>query len=169
MNEWMLSRRRLFVGAAAGAAALALAAWYEDRPDPKNPSKTRYAFLRAEDHAIVAAVAPVLTGRASALAVVPARLDAAIAGLPPATQAQLRQLFDLLGSPWGRVFVAGVPQRWSEANAASVAAFLQAWRTSPFERLRAGYDALHQLVLAAYYSDPLTWSQIGYAGPPRIS
>jgi hypothetical protein len=165
----MLSRRRLLVGTAIGAAALSLAAWYECRPDEVTPARTRYAFLRGEDRAIIAAIAPVLTGRADAASLVPVQLDAAVAGLPAPTQSQLRQLFDLLGSPLGRVFVAGVPQRWSEAEPRSIAAFLQAWRTSPFQRLRAGYDALHQLVLAAYYSDPITWNQIGYAGPPRVS
>lgn len=165
----MLSRRRLLVGSAIGAAALAAAAWYEARPDWSGSAQTPFRFLRDEDRAIIAAIAPVLSGRADAMMLVPSRLDAAVVALPPATQAQLRQLFDLLGAPLGRVFVAGVPQRWSEASPASVAAFLQAWRTSPFERLRAGYDALHQLVLAAYYSDPLTWNQIGYAGPPHVS
>lgn len=131
--------------------------------------RTRFSFLNGEDSAIIAAIAPVLTGRPDARAVVPARLDAAVAALPAATRAQLRQLFDLLGAPLGRVCVAGVPQRWSEADPRSVSAFLQAWRTSPFQRLRAAYDGLHQLVLAAYYSDPMTWNQIGYAGPPHIS
>lgn len=165
----MLSRRRLLAGTAIGAAALALTAWYEGNPDSVAPMRTQFAFLRDEDRAIIAAIAPVLTGRIDSRALVPARLDAAVAGLPVRTQGELRQLFDLLGSPLGRMFVAGIPQRWTQASAASVAAFLQAWRTSPFQRLRAGYDALHQLVLAAYYSDPITWNQIGYAGPPRVS
>jgi len=61
-----------------------------------------------------------------------------------------------------------VPQRWNDASAASIAQFLQAWRTSPFVKLRSAYDALHQLLLAACYADPATWSEIGYPGPPVL-
>jgi hypothetical protein len=47
-------------------------------------------------------------------------------------------------------------------------AALEAWRDSRLVLRRAGYQALRKLTQAAYYSDPATWSQVGYPGPPTL-
>jgi hypothetical protein len=39
---------------------------------------------------------------------------------------------------------------------------------SGFMLLRSAYDALHQLVFAAWYGNPRSWPAIGYAGPPVL-
>ena len=91
-----------------------------------------------------------------------------IAGLPPATQKELGELFALLGFAPARLLAARVGPHWSSASPDDVAAFLERWRTSGLSLLRSAYDALHQLVLAAWYGNPRAWPAIGYAGPPKL-
>jgi hypothetical protein len=57
---------------------------------------------------------------------------------------------------------------WSEASPAAVDAFLSRLKDSRIALLRAAYDALHQLVFAAWYGQPRAWSAIGYDGPPTV-
>ena len=33
---------------------------------------------------------------------------------------------------------------------------------------RSAYDALHQLILAAWYGNGRSWAGIGYPGPPKL-
>lgn len=170
-----------FVGLAAGARARAQGA--------AQPIEGEFAFLNAEDRVIVAAIAPVMLAgalpaggaeRASAEAPEPAAgpepavvevvrgVDRAISGLAPATQAELRQLFDLLGLAIARVLVAGLWPAWGEAGAADIAAFLARWKESRFELLRSAYLALHELIMAAWYGNQRAWPRIGYPGPPEL-
>jgi hypothetical protein len=92
----------------------------------------------------------------------------AIAGLPPATRTELEHLFALLAIPVGRRVFAGVEAPWREASQAEVERFLEAWRTSGWSLKRSAYDAFHQLVIAAWYGNPRSWSAIGYPGPPAL-
>ena len=57
---------------------------------------------------------------------------------------------------------------WAESDVAEVGAFLDRWRTSGWALKRSAYDALHQLVLAAWYGSARAWPAIGYPGPPKI-
>lgn len=163
----MLTRSGLLIGALSASALTAAAVVYEWRPGVPPPDARRFLFLSEADRAALAAIAPVMSGRANTVQVLRG-FDAAVAGLPPAVRAQLRQLLDLLAFPPGRIFLAGVPKRWDDADPAAIARFLQAWRTSPFAKVRSAYDALHQLTLAACYADPATWTAIGYPGPPAV-
>lgn len=96
-------------------------------------------------------------------------VEAAVRGLPPATQRDLDRLFALLAFAPARVVIAGVTRPWAEASPASVDGFLVRWRGSRLQSLRSAYDALHQLVLAAWYGQPRSWAAIGYPGPPSLS
>ena len=154
-----------FVGLAAGARARA------------QPIEGDFTFLTPEDRVIVAAIAPVMlagalpaggTERASAEIEVVRGVDRAISGLAPATQAELRQLFDLLGLGIARVLVAGLWPSWDEAGAEDIAGFLERWRTSRFDLLRSAYLGLHELIIAAWYGNPRAWPRIGYPGPPEL-
>jgi hypothetical protein len=57
---------------------------------------------------------------------------------------------------------------WSDATPDEVDAFLARLRDSRIELLRAAYDALHQLVFAAWYGNSGAWTAIGYDGPPML-
>ena len=70
--------------------------------------------------------------------------------------------------PGKTIIVAGVRSTWAEATEEEVAAFLRRWRTSRFGLLRAGYQALTQLILAAWYGNPASWERLGYPGPPAL-
>jgi hypothetical protein len=175
----MPTRRTFLIAGTAGAAALALAGWLRStREAPLPPSHgTRPAFADTDAGAIVAAVAGVLlegalpedsaAGTASVRATV-AAVGEAIAGLPPAAQDELGQLFALLGFAPARLALARVTSPWREASNDEIAAFLDRFRTSRFALLRSAYDALHQLVFGAWYGNPVSWAAIGYPGPPEI-
>jgi hypothetical protein len=96
------------------------------------------------------------------------RLDATIAALPPHVQAELSQLLALLGSSGGRLALAGLQQPWQHASLAQRQAALQAMRVSSMALRQQAYQALHDLVGSAYFSDPSTWEALGYPGPRRI-
>jgi hypothetical protein len=167
-------RRRTFLTLGiAGAATLAAAGWWtalRGRPDP----------LRALDDdatAIVAALVPaMLEGalpggareRSAAITETVGNVDRAILGLPPSARVELGQLFALLALTPGRRAFAGVASPWPEAGVDEVAAFLERWRDSGWALKRSAYDALHQLILAAWYGNPRSWASIGYPGPPKI-
>lgn len=133
--------------------------------------------LDAAAPAIIAAIVPVLLDgalpaagaeRREAIAETVGNVARAVAGLPPAAQRELGELFALLGFAPARIALARVGAPWPEATPAAVGAFLDRWRQSDFALLRSAYDALHQIVLAAWYGNPRAWPAIGYGGPPRL-
>jgi hypothetical protein len=153
-----ITRRRFLSGGIAAAAALLIAG-----------VAYRYRELSERDTEIVAAIAPVMLGIPSAGAATVRGVDIAIAGLPLEARAQLHQLFGLLRFPLSRIFIAGIRHPWHAAREAEIAEFLLSWRYSRFVQLRSAYDALHQLIMAAWYGGSASWPAIGYAGPPRDS
>ncbi|NDV12423.1 hypothetical protein [Crenobacter caeni] len=161
-------RRRFIQAGLVGSLLLAGAAWLA-RPDATSPALlggTR--FVNAQDAPMLAALAVPMLGlelTAGQREAVVRGVDAAVAGMPLAIQAEVRQLFDLIGSDWGRRYLALVKPAWGEASAAEVAAFLERWRTAPIALLRAGYQALHALINAAWYGQAASHAAIGYARP----
>ena len=97
-----------------------------------------------------------------------AAVGAAADRLAPAVQDELARLFALLASAPGRRLLAGLDVDWPQAPAERVAAFLEGWRAHRLGVFRAGYGALHDLVLGAWYADETRWTDIGYAGPPAL-
>ena len=164
-----VTRRRLLTGGIAVGALAAAGLVYEFTADgsARDPEH-RYTMLDDEDRVIVAAIAPVIVGIPGTALEVARGVDVAIAGLPLELRAQLRQLFGILRFPLTRMFVAGIWRPWHSASQAEIAHFLTAWRYSPLVKLRGAYDALHQLIMAAWYGNEKSWSAIGYPGPPRI-
>lgn len=172
-----LSRRQLLVYGLSGGAALAGAGLVGLAPAGGVLADTGYAygFLGEADRAVLAAVVPVLlagampeAGREAGVLATVRGVDQAILYLPERTRAELRQLFDLLGGKLGRVVLAGVWADWPQADAKSVDAFLNDWRASYVELLRAAYAGLHDLTMAVWYGNPEAWPSIHYPGPPAI-
>jgi hypothetical protein len=177
----MLNRRTFIFAGVAGSAALIAAHWLRKGNDERahlTPEIVPLAQLDAGAPAIVAAVVPVLLAGALPLDPV-SRTDAinetvnnvarAVSGLPPAAQHELGELFALLDFAPARIALTGLTTGWAQANENDVAAFLDRWHASRFLLLRSAYDALHQLVFAAWYGNPRSWPAIGYAGPPALS
>lgn len=171
----MATRRQfLKVGIGAGVV-LAGAGWFALRGE-RSPA-VGFGWLDERSASIVKVLVPaVLAGmlpadepaRGAAVREVVAAFDRAIAGLTPAVQEEISQLFSLLGLAAGRFIVAGVRSSWAEATGEEVSAFLARWRTSRFALPRAGYQALTQLIIAAWYGNPASWARIGYSGPPLL-
>lgn len=161
----MLSRRA-WIGTTLAAGLVAAAGFaYEMQPEDG-------------DRAILAAIVPVMLdgalptdphARAAAIRDAVRGFDVAVAGLTPSVQRELARLFTLLRFAPTRMLATGVMHPWHLASNAEVARFLNAWRYSGNATLRSGYDALHALVLAAWYGNDASWERIGYPGPPHIA
>ena len=157
-----VSRRRFLQVGVAGVAVLVAARMLE-RPAPAS--------------GIVAALAPVILAgalpaeareREAALRRVVESVEAAIAGLAPAAREEVAQLFAVLRFAPSRFATTGLWRPLEQAGADEIAAFLARWRESRFDLLRAGYQALTQLLQAGWYDDPRAWAAVGYPGPPQL-
>jgi len=164
MQRRAFLRLSLLGVAVLGASAVALR--ISGRNTPAEARADTTLVLRAVIPAVLAGVLPLDPGASQAAQ--GRSLEhtlAAIDGLPPATRAELDQLFGLLASHPGR-WLAGLD--WADASADQVASFLQRWRTSSFDLFVAGYQAMHDLVLGSWYADPSSWDAIGYPGPTKL-
>lgn len=135
----------------------------------------RFISLGDGDREMLAAIARVLLGDAlpreraqhnAALSAVFTGFDTAVAGLTPSIQGEVAQLLRLLQFPPTRALVAGVRVPWHEAADTDIASFLQSWRVHRLMALRSAYDALHQLIYAAWYGNAASWPVLNYPGPP---
>jgi hypothetical protein len=172
-----ITRRQLIQTGAAGSALLALAGCMH----AQTPAATfedagyRYRVLGGGDRELIAAVAAVMLAGAlpleepalrAALVRTVRGVDVAVSGLPPGVVDEVRQLFALLEFPLARGLLAGIWNAWSDASPRDVTKFLARWRRSSVGLFRSGYQALHQLIMAAWYGDARAWTRIGYPGPP---
>lgn len=151
---------------AVGGVAIALMA-----PGLRNGrlTSTSRAVVRAVAEAFLSAVLPTEpAARAAALDGLLARLDTLVAALPAHAQGELSQLLTLLATSVGRRTLAGLDAPWSEAPAAEVASALQSMRISSLTLRRQAYQALHDIVGAAYFTEESTWAMLGYPGPVAI-
>ena len=175
----MPSRRDFLKVGASGALLLAMA----------RVSRSRSATQRAEAippepaldggaSEVLAAIVPVVlagalpvdpSARSASIAATIERAYRTVSGLPPHSQSDLRDLFALLAFAPARWLLAGVRHPWRQASGAEIDGFLQRWRLSGWALKQQAYQALHELVFAAFYADPASWPPIGYPGPPRLT
>jgi hypothetical protein len=151
-------RRRFLQVGIAGTAVLATAGWL---------SRPRGGVVEALVPVVLEGSLPASGAeRARAVRDVTEAFHRAVGGLTPAVQAEVGQLLALLRWMPTRLAFTGVASPLDEAAPGDVAAFLSRWRESRFDLLRAGYQALTQLIQAAWYDNPASWAAIGYPGPP---
>ena len=150
---------------AAGGAVYRLA--YAPTPAQRFVPDAAAATLLAA--LIPSMLGPVLptdpAARASAIEQTVGQVGAAIAGLPLASQKQVRDLFGMLSLAPVRRLLAGVAGGWERAAPADVDAFLQRWRRHRLRTPQTAYHALHDLIIGAWYAQPANWAAIGYPGP----
>ena len=170
------TRRRFLKAGLAGAALLAIAggvAWFRRSTEAAAVAPALDAdardVVRAVVPSLLAGALPAGAERTLAIDETVAAVDVAIAGLLPSARRELAELFALLSLGAGRRLVAGVASPWTTASRAEVDAFLADWQSSGWSLKRTAYDALHQLVLAAWYANPRSWPAIGYPGPPVLA
>jgi hypothetical protein len=168
-----ISRRTFLKTGLIGALALAAAGGlYRAMRSP--PSAERFVLDGEAKSALAAIVAAMLKGAlqvpsAQVIEGEIARVQDAIAGLPLVTQSEIQDLFGLLTLAPARRFLAGIPDRWSDAKPEDVSAFLQSWRMHRLAMLQTAYLALHDLIIGPWYADEASWAAIGYPGPPKLS
>jgi hypothetical protein len=169
------TRRRFLAAGVLGATLLAGAGWFRAASRSIAPGR---AALGRDAEAIVAAIVPVMLDgvlpaeaptRRNAVDETIAGVDAAIAGLPPIAQQELARLFTLLALAPVRVALLHSSGGWPQADGGDVQRFLERMRSSDSSLLRSAYDAIHQLIFAAWYGNPRAWAAIGYSGPPQLS
>lgn len=139
------------------------------------PAAQGYGLLRPNDLKVLRALLPVLLAgelpegeaRHDAIEETLRTLDSFLAGTSVAGQKQLAQLFDLMALPLTRYTIVGLSEDWDRAAPADIAAFLEHWRASRFDTLRAGYAGLTQTLNMMWYLQPRAWAAIGYV-PPRV-
>ena len=171
-----LLTRRQFIKVGIAGAALFAAARYLDRPLAA-PAEA-YRVLDESSARITRALIPVVLAgslpreeiaRVRAISETLAAFDRAVSGLAPAVQEELMQLFSFLSFAPSRVAFTGVWEPFEEASRDDLKAFLTRWRHSRFDLQRQGYEALTQLIQAAWYDNPSSWKAIGYPGPPALA
>lgn len=136
-------------------------------PGCKVLRETDLAILRALAPVILAGELPAGVEAKAAIEETLLTLDAFLASTSGPGQKQLGQLFDLMHMPATRYTVVGLSDAWEEASVADLTAFLEHWRNSRFETLRAGYVALTQMLNMMWYLQPRSWAAIDYA-PPMV-
>jgi hypothetical protein len=176
-NKYIHSGRRRFLKLGlAGSALLAAAAGglvLSRRPETCHPCQ----WIHQGDRQLLRALVPVMlagalpSGRSGAQAIdeIITGVDVTVAHFPPTVRAEIRQLLWLLESPLTRPLLAGIWSPWSEAGVDAIQAFLNSWKHSRLDLKRVGYAALHDLVVGAWYANPLSWPRIGYPGPPALA
>ena len=171
----MLTRRRFLVVGVAGVAVLAATRMLERPAGAPSPA---LRFLGRDSAAIMGALVPVVlagaipahgAGRDAAVREVVEAFDRAISGLAPAVRGEIDELLGLLRFAPSRYVLTGVGAPLEEAGEARIAQFLSRWRESRFDLLRAGYQALTQLIQASWYGNAASWPAIGYPGPPKVA
>jgi hypothetical protein len=139
-----------------------------------HPPQAQRFVLDGEARTALGAIVPVVlagslpadpAARAQAVDAALDRVHQTILGLPLATQKEVQDLFGLLALAPARRLLTGVKHDWASASVEEVSAFLQDWRVHRIKLLRTAYQALHDLVLGSWYSDPDHWAAIGYPGP----
>jgi hypothetical protein len=169
------TRRQFIKVGIAGAAVLATVRWLDK---PQAAPAVNHRFLDVPGVVMVAAFVPVVLAgslpeeteaRAVAIREVVEAFDRAVSGLAPAVQGEVDQLLSLLRFAPARIAFTGLWSPVEESSAEEIAAFLTRWRHSRFGIQRAGYQALTQLIQAAWYDNPSSWAAIGYPGPPKVA
>ena len=112
---------------------------------------------------LAGALPPDKPAYATALVEVVRGVDIAAAGLAPAPQGELQQLFGLLSFPVTRGFAAGIWSSWDDASPADVAKFLERWRFSGRNAVSYGISG------AAHDRDGVVVRQRRVVGEDRVS
>ncbi len=138
------------------------------------PAASGFRLLRESDLQVLRALLPVVltvelpeNGRTAFVETTLHSLDEFLYGTSIASHKQISQLFDLLSMPFTRYTMAGLSQDWGKSSVQDLNAFLDKWRYSRFQLLRAGYQGLTQLIVMSWYLQPEAGEAIGYA-PPRV-
>ena len=168
MQRRTLLKLGLWSGALLGVAGAGAAAWTPGWQDARLSGPAREVFAAVARAVLQGALPEDPQVQAGALAQHLQRLEASIAGLPPATRVELSDLLALLSLAPGRLALTGLSTAWPRATVPELQAALQDMRRSGSQTRRQVYQALRDLTNAAWFADAGTWALLGYPGPYRI-
>lgn len=168
-----MQRRSLLKLGATTAVALSIvggaAAWLQPGLERGSLSPLGREVFRSVGMAVLDKTLPVQEGaREIALDGLLNRVDVLVGALPQHSQNELSQLLSLLGHPAGRLSLTGLARPWADASLEEVQKALQGMRLSSLALRQQAYAALHDITAGAYFSDPSSWSLLGYPGPLKI-
>lgn len=165
MQRRSLLRLGLVAGAVIGLAGAGAALWTPGWSQGRLSAPARQLWT-AVSRAVLDGLLPTEPqAQARALQGQLDRLDATLAGLPPATRAEVSRLLALLDLAPARLALTGLRASWAEATPTEVQAALQSMRQSDNATRQQIYHALRNLVNAAWMADAAAWSALGYPGP----
>jgi hypothetical protein len=168
----MRRRSWLALGALSAAALVvgggSMALWQPGLRDSKLSATGQEVFGNVARGLLEGSLPADPVARESALQALLVRIDPLVAGLPRHAQAELSQLLSLLASPGGRRLLTGLSQPWPEASVDQIQQALQGMRLSAISLKQQAYQALHDIVGGAYFSDASTWALLAYPGPREI-
>ncbi len=173
-------KRRSFIKKFASVSVLSLGGvaafqyYQQNQLKPAIDDDFEYQFLTDYDRILLEVLIPVFVSGLALEKSIPVssiiqNIESAIVRLPIRTHNELRDLFELLGSVFGRLMMANVWLSWQSASTESVDQFLSEWRESSIGLLQIAYKGLHKIIVGSVYAEENTWQEIGYAGPPAIS
>ena len=120
---------------------------------------------RAVLEAVARRVAPqAYDGGAGAVDLV-ARIVARLEHAPPERVRDLRLALSVLGSRAAALLLSGLPAPFPGLSSDRQDTLLARWSTSPLTVARSVYQGVRRLVLAVYYSQPESFTDLGYVGP----
>lgn len=93
--------------------------------------------------------------------------DAIIAMTEEVTRQELRQLLMLFENALPNFLFGFRTSPFTQLSPTEQEQVLTEWRDSKLTIRRTGYSALRGIIMAAYYGNPMTWSAVGYGGPPK--
>ena len=175
-----LTRRRfLRAGLLAGSLALGggLLFWPRSVPPGVDGEARRWHFLSPANAQAVIALAPALLGPTASADLIasPAKryaladgVDQAICLLTPGIRDELRQLFNLLASPGGRLLMLGQMADWPSASESALRSGLDTWCGARLDLLKSAYEGLRDLVFAVWYGDPANQDCLPGFGWPEL-
>ncbi|MBK25333.1 MAG: hypothetical protein CME70_15165 [Halobacteriovorax sp.] len=165
----MIHRRSFFKTGIVGAVILGGA--YSLSNSLKSTPHPDYIFFDQEELAFMEIFSIViLKGTPLSRAELPELLkgiEAAILGLPPLVQKEVRELLLLFKFRPGR-WLMGRNAPWSAASEKEVDTMLNDLKYHSLPLLRGAYGALCELVNASFYANPKSWKSIGYPGPLEL-
>lgn len=139
---------------------------------PERPLK----LLREKDAIILTAVIPVILKgalpadpqeRQQHIDAMLIRTDEFLVHSSEYAYGEFALLFNLMYMAPTRIMMTGLWSSWENASEDSIEEFLTGWRDSRINLFRMGYGQLTQLTSIVHYSDPGSWTDDIYPGPPQ--
>jgi len=124
-------------------------------------------FFSEEEYRVFSAAAARLTGHppAAGNGIDPAlRADRFLSTEDPEIQDQIHLLLTIFNSLFTAILLGFTFSRFVDMDAKAQDSYIEGWMTSTFSFRRTAFQALKRLSMSMYYTDQVTWEEIGYHG-----